>query len=223
VERSAAVPPRREWADHFLLPADAAIAQQVMAIEEKIAELQAEQKRLRQQLVSGNHRKALFVGTGDGFAAAAREAFADLGYKVERAGNGETSFVLTHAAQPDRHAVAYCAGTAGALGGREVIARLLHLEASYFATHGELPKILAVLNPNASQPLDQRDEAPFDGALVKLAGQRGWCVVSGLQLMGMTLDGEESPEKRENLASQLHDATGTLDSYADWQDFLVKT
>jgi hypothetical protein len=233
VERSATVAPLKtgtakggDWADHFLLPADAEIAQSVMAIEEKIAELQAEQKRLRQQLVSGSHRKALIAASGDSFATAARDAFEDLGYKVERAGNGETSFLLSHASQPERRAVVYCAGNGGALGAREVIARLLHLEASFFATHGELPKMVAVLNPHASQPLDQRDmaaAAQFGETLVNLAGQRSWCVMSGLQLMGMTLDGEASAERRETLAESLNDARGALAAYTDWTEFLVKT
>ena len=118
--------------------------------------------------------------------------------------------------------MAYCAGATGALGGREVIARLLHLEASYFATHGELPKMLAVLNANAGQPLDQRGNG-FDEGLLKLARQRGWTVISGVQVMGMTLDGEDSPEKREQIAARLHESSGTLDAYGDWRDFLVKT
>lgn len=235
VERSATVAPLKQgpqrgagedWSDHFLLPADAEIAQSIMAIEEKIATLQAEQKRLRQQLIAGKHRKALIAARGDGFIAAAREAFEELGYKVERAGNGDSAFMLAHASAPDRRLLAYCSGSAGAIVDRDVIARLLHLEASYFATHGELPKMLAVLNAHAGRPLDGRDMSPaaqFGEGLARLGAQRGWCVMSGLQLMGMALAGEESPQRREALAGQIADGSGPLKAFDDWTEFLVKT
>ncbi|MEQ9640798.1 MAG: hypothetical protein RIM84_12310 [Alphaproteobacteria bacterium] len=235
VERSARVEPLKhgprrvaaeDWSDNFLLPADAEIAQSIMAIEEQIAALQTQQKQLRQQIVAGKHRKALIAAQGDGFAAAAREAFEELGYKVERAGNGDNAFLLNHASSPDRPLIAYCNGSVGAIADREVIARLLHLEAAFFATHGELPKMLAVLNGHAGRPLDARDLSPatqFGDGLVKLGTQRGWCVMSGLQLMGMTLAGEQSPERREELAGQVAGGSGPLDAFEDWTEFLVRT
>jgi hypothetical protein len=247
VERGAAARPRAEsggagapapapaqprraaeasWSDRFLLPEEAETAQQIMAIEEKIAALQEEEKRLRQALVSGKHRKSLFDGQGDAYTGAVREAFEGIGYRIEKAGNGETSFLMTHASAPDATAVVYCSAAAGAAAAREIVARLLHLEASYYARNGRLPKAVAVVNAHAATPLDERDMTPaaqFGEELVDISTRRGWCVLSGVQLLALARDGEKSAERRGVLAQQLNQAQGQLDGYRDWHEYLTKT
>ncbi len=91
----------------------------------------------------------------------------------------------------------------------------------YYSEHGTNPKGILVVNAFNETPLNARTKKAFPDQMLSYFQNRGHCLISGIQLLGVYLDFRDDTGKRTERIDRLFGTEGVFDGYHDWSNFLV--
>jgi len=169
-----------------------------------------------EQLRSEERLKLLFTVKGDVLVDAAIEAFRALGAKATRGDPGRDDIILTF---DNQSAVVEVKGKKGSAAERDA-AQLEKWVAGFKEAKDHDAKGILVINAFCEKPLDQRTDPPFPNQMLKYCEQRGHCLMTSTQLLGMVLTSRGREDKGAECLNKIFSTTGTLEDFVDWQGFL---
>ena len=161
--------------------------------------------------------KMLFTGTGKPLELVVRRALERLGFAVQEGAEGRDVLIAEYG---DRVAVVEVKGTTKSASEAHA-AQLEKWVSEYYSTHGRQPKGILVVNAYRDLELPRRTEAAFPSQMLGYSTRREHCLMTGLQLLGMMVEVENHPERRDDLIDLLFRTNGVLSGFEDWRQYLT--
>jgi hypothetical protein len=204
------------WTDEILIPGEKEALEKRTRAESRMRTAERAIQQQEDRLARLRERKILISGTGPSLEHAVDEAFRALGFDVEPGPPGRTDRILR---RKRRTAVVEIKGKSKSASEKDA-AQLEKWRSDFHATHGFVPKGVLVVNAWKGKPLDEREELEaFPNQMLAFAGeQRGQCLLTGTQLLGLWLAAEKNPRQREELARSIMSCEGIYPDYGDWRD-----
>jgi len=204
------------WSQGLLLPGETKSSSEVAGLSEQIEELSTKRMHSEQLLAALQSRKTLFTGTGRALEDVAMQALEALGFKVEHGAVGRADLVARFG---KRVAVVEAKGLSKSAKERDA-AQLEKWVVEHHLDQGGQPKGILVVNAYAQTPLVKRTHAAFPQQMLKYACDRGFCLITGVQLLGAWLDAEKTPSLKASIRTSILDCVGVYSEYADWTGYL---
>lgn len=204
------------WSQDLILPGEMRASSEVSRMTEQIGDLSSKRMEAERSLAVLQSRKTLFTGTGRDLEEAAKQALEGLGFAVEYGAPGRADLV---ARAGKRVAVLEVKGLSKSAKERDA-AQLEKWVVEHHLAEGNQPKGILVVNAYAQTPLGKRSGSAFPEQMLKYARDKGFCLVTGLQLLGAWLDAEESPRRKAGLRKSILDCVGVYSEHADWTAFV---
>lgn len=204
------------WSQDLILPGETQVSGEVSRMTDEIGELSSRRMEAERSLVVLQSRKTLFTGTGRDLEEAAKQALEGLGFAVEYGAPGRADLV---AKIGKRVAVLEVKGLSKSAKERDA-AQLEKWVAEHHLAEGNQPKGVLVVNAYAKTPLGKRSGSAFPAQMLKYARGKGFCLITGVQVLGAWLDAERNPRRKAVLRKSILDCVGVYPDYADWTAFL---
>jgi hypothetical protein len=206
------------WTTGYMLPQEETAQDTIRDLEKRRAAVESEIASNREALAKLERRKLLFSGSGRSLEVLVREVFEALGCEVSEPPLGRDDLIINCDGSP---AVVEVKGVAGSAAERHA-AQLEKWVSAYFETHNTQPKGILVVNAFREQPLPERIETVFPDQMLGYCKQRGHCLITGLQLLGILLEVERNPSAAEELRRSLFETIGRYERYRDRREFVVE-
>jgi hypothetical protein len=204
------------WSETYELAGEARQRQSLAGKERQRDALLLAINDAKDALATLEQRKILFTGSGVALETQVKNAFRALGFDVREGAPGRDDFI---AIRGSRVAVVEVKGVTKTAAEKHS-AQLEKWVAGYYEANGQHPKAILVVNTYSETPLEDRPAANFPDQMLPYATGRGHALVTGVQLLGAWLDVEEHPERQDEVATSLLDATGPWERFTDWRTVL---
>ena len=206
---AAALP---EWADAVSLPGEADERNKLAEIELEVTR-QLEARDAQRVVVERTAEpKLLFGAIGTPLENAVAAAFSRLGAAVERGPEGRADLIIVWR---DQVAVIEVKGVNKSAAEKQA-AQLEKWVSEYFSEHGVQPKGILVVNAFCDVPPQDRTDDAFPAQMLTYSERRGHCLMTGLQLLGATIEADSSGTG----ATTLDEVFQTAGVYPRFGDFL---
>ena len=161
--------------------------------------------------------KLLLAGTGDALAAKVIEVMREIGFKAKEGPTGRDDIILEW---DEKFAVVEVKGKAKSAAESDA-AQLEKWVATHQIDRGVSAKGILIINAFCDTPLKERTGAPFPHQMLKYSQQRGHCLITTVQLLGILLEIRLDPSKRAELLESLFSAVGVYPRFSDYQAFMT--
>ncbi len=205
------------WSGKYNLPDENTARSELKDLNEELNDILAKVSQQKQVIAELEAYKILFTGTGKALEAQVRRVFEELGFTVQEERPGRDDLILEY---EDLVAVVEVKGVSKSAAEKHA-AQLEKWVSEYYSSHGTNPKGILVVDTFNDTPLIERTKKSFPDQMLPYSQNRGHCLITGLQLLGMYLDCKDKPEKRAEMIKKIFDTVGEFDEYRDWSSFLV--
>jgi hypothetical protein len=181
---------------------------------EEIAKAEANSESLH---AKENDLKILIAGTGNTLEERVIEAVREIGFNAEKGEPGRDDLILEW---NGRFAVVEIKGKKKSAG-EDDAAQLEKWVSGFYLEKGIAAKGLLVVNAFCETPLEKRDQsAAFPHQMLDYSVQRGHCLMTTTQLLGILLKVRQNPEERSALIEGIFNAVGLYPDFSDYKTFL---
>lgn len=214
---SAVLPP---WTDNYMVLGEDTALNRLESARERARRAERAIEKEEHLLATLRERKLLFAGSGIALENLVKEAFKRLGFSLEPSDPTRSDCILK---RKRRYAVVEVKGKDKSAAERDA-AQLEKWVSGYYADTGRRAKGILVVNAWRSKPLEQRDEKEsFPPQMLKFAAEeRGQCLLTGLQLLGIWIAAEANPKTKDRLANSILSCVGPYPDFADWNEIATK-
>ncbi len=236
------------WADAFRLPDEPAARTEIARLEAKVAQLEKRIQSQQAIVQAAQPAKRLFTSTGDDFVLAVKEAFEEINLKVVHGPKPRADLLSWDGAQLAAIEAKGLDGPARESNLRQcerwrmdVLATLTSSPeerkndpdlAQYADKLAELgiplegPDVptdchgIMVIGTFRQKSLLERTEPDFPNSVTRTITRAPVCALTGLQLLGLSLEARTNPSRRKKVVKALFTTNGVLAEATDWRAFL---
>lgn len=205
------------WSREYTLPGE-------KEEHERLGELDRELEHLRDKITAQEGKiealdrlKVLFTGSGEVLRQMVKQVFLELSVQVSDGEPGRADLVLEW---DSRVAVAEVKGVSKSAA-EEHAAQLEKWCSEYYVEHNSQPKGVLIINAFKDTPLVERTKPPFPDQMLGYSANRGHCLMTGLQLLGLYLDCKDDPKRASAILDKIFETNGVFNAYRDWREFLA--
>jgi hypothetical protein len=206
-----------EWSKKYLLRGESEIQASILAIEDKVKNLNQALKNEYDQAAKIESLKTLFTGSGNFLETQIQLIFEEFGFKVLEADPNRDDLILEY---NGKIAVVEIKGVSASAAEKQS-AQLEKWVSEYHINHDNKPKGILIVNSFRETELSERTEPTFPHQMLKYAENRDHCLMSGIQLLGLYFDFQANAEKRDLLINSLFDTVGVYKGYENWQSYVT--
>lgn len=200
------------WAEHVRLPGERDLLIKRASLAAEIGRMQAKASTLDSSLAELTKMKVMLGGFDKALEEVVGKCFTMLGCIVEPGPLARDDLFVRFG---KRLATVEVKGLTKSAREQDV-RQLMAWVNSYNDGKGKRPKGILVVNGYRSTAPSKRTEPVFPHALLKLATQNEFCLISSTQLLALALDCCGNEDKRKASAMALFDTVGVFDGYGDW-------
>lgn len=197
------------WHARFTLPTEQTLQLQAEELERMLREHNSKIEDNKIAIQKLERLKGLFTENGRNLVEIVQSALEDLGFLVEHGPEGQDDLIAKYG---DQVAVIEVKGRDNSSAAERDAAQLEKWSSRYFEENGEEPKAILIVNGYRNLPLDERDSAVFPDQMLKYATRKEQCLISGVQLLCLTLSAN-SKERKAAAIRKLLDTTGVFPEY----------
>lgn len=205
------------WTAAYALPGELEMKKEQRNLNDELNEVLfriSKQKELAAELES---YKTLFAGTGKALETQIRRVFEELGFSVKEGEPGRDDLILRY---EDKVAVVEVKGVSKSAGEKHA-AQLEKWVSEYHVAHNVHPKGILVVNTYRDAPLENRSGYAFPDQMLPFSKNRGHCLITTLQLLGLYLDCKDDDAKKAEMVNRLFTTEGVFTEYQNWSDYLT--
>jgi hypothetical protein len=205
------------WASHYLLPAESDVLKNVESAQAALRDADSRLAQERARLEKLQTLKRLFCSDGRPLEEAVEESFRELGFSIEPTEPNRADIIARYR----NSVVAVEVKGVTKSGAEHQAAELEKWVSSYNAGRGKRPKGILVVNAFKNKPLiDRAKLQSFPDQMLKWSVAREHCLLTGLQLLGITLRARQHPSEVARLRKSILDCVGRYPDFADCTTFL---
>lgn len=212
-----------DWTSRYQFLNEIDALERIDQRKQQLEDLVRELERDRDYLAQVRARKALFANAGEALQTHVDDALQAIGFQLSPlSGGGRDDVVARCEATPGDVAIRVVASSSQLVDDADVLRQIFRQLSDHAGTTGDVAKAIVVANTWQGDELSARDgkDGDFPPRLVEVASQQQWCLMTGLQLLCMSLDAEANPDRRGQLAAQVMSTGGILDAYRDWRSYI---
>jgi hypothetical protein len=207
------------WATNYLTSSEATARKAVVSAQLELRQVENTLAQRELTLAELERRKVLMTGSGRGLELAVKSVMETVGFTVEEPVPGRDDLIMH---DDDRVVVVEVKGVVGSAAEKHG-AQLEKWVSTYHEAHDVHPKGVLVVNAFRELPLVQRTEKAFPDQMLPYCTNRGHCLMTGLQLLGILQAMEEGGVKTaEAVRQSIFATTGIFADYMDWREFLYE-
>lgn len=205
-----------DWSLNFQYGKEKIIRNDMVVLQEKLQAIQADLENTLDKLDILETYKQLFTASGEALEKIVQQIFFELGFVFEETERNRTDLIAKYG---EKAFVIEIKGLTKSAGEKNS-AQLEKWSSEYLEHHGSVAKPILIVNAYKDTPLDKRTEPAFPNQMIPYATKRDHCLVTGLQLLGMYIDIEANPEKKDAILEDFFETIGVYQHYSDYRDFL---
>lgn len=207
------------WSSSYLLPQESEHVQNLRELEDKLRRTQSSINAQRKRIEELEQYKLLFTGSGQALEQQVRRVFEELGFSVGDPPPNRDDLIISRG---DEVAVVEVKGVSKSAAEKHA-AQLEKWVNEYNVAHDVHPKGILVVNAYRDDPPEGRSEEAFPNQMLSFSKNRGHCLITTLQLLGLYLDCKNDDVKKAEMVNRLLSTEGVFTEYQNWSDFLTKT
>lgn len=217
LSRSAGNSALPSWCHDYELPGENHLQRELEKSKSEMKELIARIEEQETVITELQEYKVLISGTGRALELQVRKVMEELGFEVTEGSRGRDDLILRH---DDKLAVVEVKGV-GKSAAEKHAAQLEKWVSEKLLSTGAAPKGILIVNAQKDIPLSDRTEAPFPQQMMAYSENRGHCLLTGIQLLGIYLYCKENPDQKQSVVDRLLTTNGRFQGFDDWSSFVT--
>lgn len=206
------------WGNYYLLPKEANEKQLLHNLEVELNNLLEKISRQKEILARLEEHKILFTGSGKALEKVVGRIFDQLGFIVTEGLPGRDDLILEFG---EKVAVVEVKGVSKSAAEKHA-AQLEKWVSEYYASKAIMPKGILIVNAFKDMTLAKRTEEVFPNQMLRYSINRGHCLMSSIQLLGIYLSCNGETEKVHTAINKIFETAGVYEDFSDWRDFLYE-
>ncbi|MBT3532593.1 MAG: hypothetical protein HN478_01875 [Rhodospirillaceae bacterium] len=207
-----------DWTGDYSLPGENELKSKIAGAGEQIRALQKDVGHSTKELDRLSLHKLLITGYDTPLELAVDRVLEELGLKIEVGPKGRVDRTAVYG---DRKFAVEVQGVRRGAKEDHVRSLIIWVQEVALEDEGKEPKGLLVVNPYRDTPLAERGNNPWTEKIIEICERQGYCVMTGLQLLGLYFDAKTNDARRQELIQQMFDTEGVFAGFENWQDFLT--
>jgi hypothetical protein len=205
------------WTNYYFLPNEKEQKQALAEKEHVLQELLSQISLSKEKIAITEKYKLLISGSGRALEIQVANVLREIGINVEEGPEGRDDLILKYG---ERLAVVEIKGVSKSAAEKHA-AQLEKWVAEYVTSHEVNPKGILIVNVFCSTPLRARNEPSFPHQMITYSTNRGHCLITTMQLLGIYLTIKSKPENREQLINELFNTNGIYQKFLNYKDYLL--
>lgn len=207
------------WTDSYQVPGEAEAISGTERARRRVRQAETDLRKSERSLEEVRERKLLFSGTGASLENIVAEALTAIGFEVDMGPPGRSDLTIWRGR---RVAVVEVKGVSRSAAEKHA-AQLEKWVNSHHAEHGKQPKGILVVNTWRNTPLSEREgRTHFPQQMLKFAAEeRGHCLITGVQLLGLWLEVDRAPSRKARIANELLSCVGPFTRFASLDELAI--
>lgn len=206
------------WSSSYRLPQESEHLQVLRELEDKLRRTQSSINAQRERIAELEQYKLLFAGSGQALEQQVSRVFEGLGFLVAEPSPNRDDLIVSRG---DEVAVVEVKGVSKSAAEKHA-AQLEKWVNEYYIAHNVQPKAILVVNAYRDAPLENRSGDAFPDQMLSFSKNRGHCLITALQLLGLYLDCKDDDAKKAEMVNLLLTTEGVFAEYQNWSEYLTK-
>jgi hypothetical protein len=208
------------WTGQFRVPGEGDQLRALELTQRKLDDLELQRVRQEERLSETRALKRLFCADGPALEAAVEDSLRELGFTTEAVEPNRADIIARHG----RSVIAVEVKGVTKSAAEHHAAELEKWISSYNDGHGKRPKGILVVNAFRNKSLAERAAfEAFPNQMLKWSKAREHCLITGLQLLGVTLRARAHKSDIPKLRRSLLSCIGRYPDFRDYKTFLVES
>lgn len=206
------------WSEKYFLPEENKYLKSVIEIENQIKVLITEKNVVQQKIEELRLCKHLFTGTGKSLEQIVEKVFIELGFTILKKEVTNKDDIIARI--ENKVLVIEVKGLNGTAAQKN--ARQLENWLTDYEPENETIQVKGLLVVNSFKDilLEERTEPTFPHSMLEYSIKREHCLMTGLQLLGILINIQRDPSKKDNIIDSIFSTNSVYKGYEDWHQFL---